>query len=52
MDKDLADQVVGIAARVVASGAISANGHGGGRTQVRGILAAAEHMPGPRPADH
>ena len=28
MDKDLADQVVGIAARVVASGAISANGHG------------------------
>ena len=28
MDKDLADQVAGIAARVVASGAISANGHG------------------------
>jgi hypothetical protein len=26
MDKDLADQVAGIAARVVASGAISANG--------------------------
>jgi hypothetical protein len=25
---------------------------GGGRTQVRGILATAEHMPGPRPADH
>ena len=21
-------------------------------TQVRGILATAEHMPGPRPADH
>ena len=51
MDKDLAGQVAGIAARVVASGAISANGHGV-RTQVRGILAAAEHMPGPRPADH
>jgi L-fuculose-phosphate aldolase len=28
MDKDLADQVVEVAARVVASGAISANGHG------------------------
>jgi len=28
MDKDLADQVVDIAQRVVASGAISANGHG------------------------
>jgi hypothetical protein len=91
MDKDLADQVAGIAARVVASGAISANGHGNvsvrvpeaeemyftagpayaaarrpigcwieamamfglqDGTQVRGILATAEHMPGPRPADH
>ena len=28
MDKDLADQVAGIAAQVVASRAISANGHG------------------------
>jgi L-ribulose-5-phosphate 4-epimerase len=28
MDKDLAEQVVDVAARVVASGAISANGHG------------------------
>ena len=28
MDKDLADQAAGIAARVVASGAISPNGHG------------------------
>src|SRR3954469_25392830 len=28
MDKDLAQQVVDVAARVVASGAISANGHG------------------------
>ena len=28
MDKDLAEQVVEVAARVVASGAISANGHG------------------------
>ena len=53
MDKDLADQIAGIAARVVASGAISANGHlGGGRAPARGILATAEHMPGPRPADH
>ena len=104
MDKDLADQVAGIAARVVASGAISANGHGNVSvrvpgaeemyftagpslrghpasavvrvgldgtllegdlppiqgadttmnpdTQVRGILATAEHEPGPRPGDH
>jgi hypothetical protein len=28
MDKDLAEQVADIAQRVVASGAISANGHG------------------------
>jgi ribulose-5-phosphate 4-epimerase/fuculose-1-phosphate aldolase len=37
MDKDLADQVAGIAARVVASGAISANGHG--NVSVRVLLA-------------
>ena len=36
MDKDLADQVVGIAARVVASGAISANGHGNVSVRVPG----------------
>jgi hypothetical protein len=47
MDEDLADQVAGIAARVVASGAISANGHGN-----VSILATAEHTLGPRPADH
>jgi hypothetical protein len=38
MDKDLADQVAGIAARVVA--------------KAGGILATAEHVPGPRPGDH
>src|SRR5215472_11283001 len=36
MDKDLADQVVGVAARVVASGAISANGHGNVSVRVPG----------------
>jgi len=36
MDKDLADQVVDIAARVVASGAISANGHGNVSIRVAG----------------
>jgi L-ribulose-5-phosphate 4-epimerase len=36
MDKDLADQVAGIAARVVASGAISANGHGNVSLRVPG----------------
>ena len=36
MDKDLADQVVGIAQRVVASGAISANGHGNVSVRVPG----------------
>jgi L-ribulose-5-phosphate 4-epimerase len=36
MDKDLADQVAGIAARVVASGAISANGHGNVSVRVPG----------------
>jgi len=28
MDKDLVDQLIDVAQRVVASGAISANGHG------------------------
>ena len=36
MDKDLADQVVDIAPRVVASGAISANGHGNVSVRVPG----------------
>ena len=36
MDKDLADQVVDIAQRVVASGAISANGHGNVSIRVPG----------------
>ena len=36
MDKDLADQVVNIAQRVVASGAISANGHGNVSVRVPG----------------
>ncbi len=36
MDRDLADQVVGIAARIVASGAISANGHGNVSVRVPG----------------
>ncbi len=36
MDKDLADQVAGIAQRVVASGAISANGHGNVSLRVPG----------------
>ena len=36
MDKDLVDQVVGIAQRVVASGAISANGHGNVSLRVAG----------------
>ena len=36
MDKDLADQVVEIAGRVVASGAISANGHGNVSVRVPG----------------
>jgi L-ribulose-5-phosphate 4-epimerase len=36
MDKDLADQVVDIAQRVVASGAISANGHGNVSLRVPG----------------
>jgi L-fuculose-phosphate aldolase len=36
MDKDLAEQVVDIASRVVASGAISANGHGNVSVRVPG----------------
>jgi len=36
MDKDLVDQVVGAAAKVVASGAISANGHGNVSLRVPG----------------
>jgi L-ribulose-5-phosphate 4-epimerase len=36
MDKDLADELAGIAARVVASGAISANGHGNVSVRVPG----------------
>ena len=41
MDKDLADQGAGQSWYL-----------GGGRIQARGILATAEHRPGPRPADH
>src|ERR1700744_6203857 len=51
MDKDLAGQVAGIAARVVASGAISANGHGNVSVRVPG----AEEMyftGGPSLGDH
>ena len=51
MDKDLADQIAGIAARVVASGAISANGHGNVSVRVPG----AEEMyftAGPSLRDH
>jgi L-fuculose-phosphate aldolase len=51
MDKDLAGQVVDIARRVVASGAISANGHG--NVSVR--VAAADEMyftAGPSLRDH
>ncbi len=36
MDKDLADQVVDVARRIVASGAISANGHGNVSLRVPG----------------
>lgn len=51
MDKDLAGQVVDIAQRVVASGAISANGHGNVSIRVPG----AEEMyftAGPSLRDH
>ena len=51
MDKDLAEQVVDIARRVVASGAISANGHGNVSVRVPG----AEEMyftAGPSLRDH
>jgi hypothetical protein len=44
MDKDLADQVAGIAAQVVASGAISANGHGNVSVRVPGAEAAQASM--------
>ena len=36
MDKDVVDQVIGVAQRVVASGAISANGHGNVSLRVPG----------------
>ena len=36
MDKDLVDQVVDVAQRVVASGAISSNGHGNVSLRVPG----------------
>ena len=51
MDQDLADQVVDVARRVVASGAISANGHGNVSLRVPG----AEEMyftAGPSLRDH
>ena len=51
MDRDLADQVVDVARRVVASGAISANGHGNVSLRVPG----AEEMyftAGPSLRDH
>ena len=41
MDKDLAGQVVDVARRVVASGAISANGHGNVSIRVPGAAEAA-----------
>ena len=46
MDKDLADQVAGIAARVVASGAISANGHGNVSVRVPGAVKYISSAPG------
>ena len=36
MDRDLVEQVIGVAARIVASGAISANGHGNVSVRVAG----------------
>ena len=36
MDRDLVDQIVEVAQRVVASGAISANGHGNVSLRSRG----------------
>jgi L-ribulose-5-phosphate 4-epimerase len=51
MDKDLADQVVDIAQRVVASGAISANGHGNVSVRVPGA-AEMYFTAGPSLRDH
>jgi len=51
MDKDLADQVVDIAKRVVASGAISANGHGNVSVRVPGT-AEMYFTAGPSLRDH
>jgi L-ribulose-5-phosphate 4-epimerase len=51
MDKDLADQVVDIAQRVVASGAISANGHGNVSVLVPGA-AEMYFTAGPSLRDH
>ena len=51
MDKDLADQVVDIAKRVVASGAISANGHGNVSVRVPGA-AEMYFTAGPSLRDH
>ena len=51
MDKDLADQVVDIARRVVASGAISANGHGNVSVRVPGT-AEMYFTAGPSLRDH
>ena len=50
MDKDLADQVAGIAARVVASGAISANGHGNVSVRVPGRRRYFTRVPPAPPA--
>ena len=51
MDKDLANQVVDIARRVVASGAISANGHGNVSVRVPGA-AEMYFTAGPSLRDH
>ncbi len=51
MDKDLAEQVVDIASRVVASGAISANGHGNVSVRVPGA-AEMYFTAGPSLRDH
>jgi L-fuculose-phosphate aldolase len=55
MDKDLVDQVVGAAARLVASGAISANGHGNVSLRVPGseemYFTAAPSLKGLGPGD-
>src|SRR5271157_2274712 len=51
MDKDLTDQVVDIAQRVVASGAISANGHGNVSVRVPGA-AEMYFTAGPSLRDH